>query len=208
MPYAGLSKGDSRPGRASGAGRVVAKLARSRSIVLPAAAVVTGAALFLAIRLEAELDVKDFFDSSSDFVVGLDKLDQHVGATQGEPGIIYIEGDLSSGESLEALRELQSKLQANPYVTKGIGRGAHRIQLDGLPLDGAPGGERVRPFPGDACHRPGDHGHGRRQGAGHRGPDQRQLRLHRGAWHPARRLHPGFHTDPGSEQALPRSHRT
>ena len=120
VPYAGLSEGDSRPGRASGAGRVVAKLARSRSIVLPAAAVVTGAALFLAIRLEAELDVKDFFDSSSDFVVGLDKLDEHVGATQGEPGIIYIEGDLSSGESLEALRELQSKLQANPYVTKGI----------------------------------------------------------------------------------------
>ena len=26
-------------------------------------------------------------------MVGLDKLDQHAGATQGEPGIIYIEGD-------------------------------------------------------------------------------------------------------------------
>ena len=98
---------------------VVARLARSRLIVLPLAAVVTAAALVFAFRLEAQLDVKDFFDSKSDFVVGLDKLDHHVGETQGEPGIIYIEGDLSSRESLEALRELHAKLKANPYVGQG-----------------------------------------------------------------------------------------
>ena len=72
-----------------------------------------------AFRLEAQLDVKDFFDSSSDFVVGLDKLDYHVGNTQGEPGIIYIEGDLASDESLEALRELEAKLKVNSHVAKG-----------------------------------------------------------------------------------------
>ena len=98
----------------------VARLARSRLVVLPIVAVVTGVALVFALRLEAQLDVKDFFDSGSDFVVGLDKLDYHVGATQGEPGIIYIEGDLSSRDSIEALRELQDKLKANPYVAKGI----------------------------------------------------------------------------------------
>ena len=99
---------------------VVVRLARSRLFVLPVVAVVTGASLLLAFRLEAQLDVKDFFDSKSDFVVGLDKLDYHVGTTQGEPGIIYIEGDLSSTDSLEALRELQANLKSNPHVAKGV----------------------------------------------------------------------------------------
>ena len=115
----GYSPDDSRPRSALSAEWVVARLARSRLFVLPVVAVVTGAALVFAVRLEAQLDVKDFFDSGSGFVVGLDKLDYHVGATQGEPGIIYIEGDLSSNDSLEALRELQTKLKANPYVAKG-----------------------------------------------------------------------------------------
>ena len=98
---------------------IVGRLARRRLIVLPIVAIITGAALAFAFRLEAQLDVKDFFDSSSDFVVGLDKLDYHVGNTQGEPGIIYIEGDLSSDESLEALRELEAKLKVNSHVGKG-----------------------------------------------------------------------------------------
>ena len=98
---------------------LVVRLARSRLFVLPVVAIVTAASLVLAFRLEAQLDAKDFFDSKSDFVVGLDKLDYHLGNTQGEPGIIYIEGDLSSTDSLEALRELQAKLKANPHVAKG-----------------------------------------------------------------------------------------
>ena len=116
----GPSANSSQSSRALSAEWVVARLARSCFIVLPVVAVLTGVALLFASRLEVQLDVKDFFDSDSDFVVGLDKLDQHAGATQGEPGIIYIEGDLSSSESLEALRELQSKLKANPHVAKGV----------------------------------------------------------------------------------------
>ena len=99
---------------------LVVRLARSRRFVLPVVAIVTGASLVLAFRLQAQLDVKDFFDSKSDFVVGLDKLDYHVGTPQGKPGIIYIEGDLSSTDSLEALRELQANLKANPHVAKGV----------------------------------------------------------------------------------------
>ena len=98
---------------------IVAGLARKRLLVLPIVALVTVAAVLIALRLEAQLDVKDFFDSSSDFVVGLDKLDYHVGETQGEPGIIYIEGDLSASDSIAALRELEARLKANPYVAKG-----------------------------------------------------------------------------------------
>ena len=116
----GLSPDDSRPRRTLSAEWVVSRLARRRFLVLPVVAVVTGAALVFAFRLEAQLDVKDFLDSGSDFVVGLDKFEYHVGAAQGEPGIIYIEGDLSSVDSIEALRELQAKLKANPYVAKGV----------------------------------------------------------------------------------------
>ena len=110
---------DSRTRRSLGADRAVAGLARRRLVVLPVAVAVTGAALIFAIRLEAQLDARDFFVNDSDFVVGLDKFDQHLGANQGEPGIIYIEGDLSASESLEALRELQSRLKNNPHVAKG-----------------------------------------------------------------------------------------
>ena len=110
---------DSRTRRSLGAERAVAGLARRRLVVLPVAVAVTGAALIFAIRLEAQLDARDFFVNDSDFVVGLDKFDQHLGANQGEPGIIYIEGDLSASESLEGLRELQSRLKNNPHVAKG-----------------------------------------------------------------------------------------
>ena len=115
-----LSPDDSRPRRTLSVEWVVSRLARRRFLVLPVVAVVTGAALVFAFRLEAQLDVKDFLDSRSDFVVGLDKFEYHVGAAQGEPGVIYIEGELSSVDSIEALRELQAKLKANPYVAKGV----------------------------------------------------------------------------------------
>ena len=110
---------DSRTRRSLGAERAVAGVARRRLVVLPIAVALTGAALIFAIRLEAQLDARDFFVNDSDVVVGLDKFDQHLGANQGEPGIIYIEGDLSASESLEALRELQSRLKNNPHVAKG-----------------------------------------------------------------------------------------
>ena len=106
--------------RTSAAAWIVGRLARRRLLLLPAVAAVTGAALFFALRLEAQLDVKDFFDNDSDFVVGLDKLDQHSGAIQGEPASIYVEGDLWSAEAQEALRQLYARLQANPYVARGV----------------------------------------------------------------------------------------
>ncbi len=117
--HAGPMSTDDQPGKTA-MEWVVGTLARRRLILLPAVAVVTCLALVLALRLEAHLDVKDFFDNDSDFVVGLDKLDQHSGAIQGEPASIYVEGDLPSGEALGALRQLYARLQANPYIAKGV----------------------------------------------------------------------------------------
>ncbi len=95
---------------------VVTGLARYRSVVLLVMAGITAASVLLALRLNPELDVKDFFDNNSDFVVGLDKLDEHIAERSGEPGIIYIKGDLTDPEALATIQRFVDKLADNPYV--------------------------------------------------------------------------------------------
>jgi predicted RND superfamily exporter protein len=80
--------------------------------------VLTAASVVLALRLEATFDVKDFFAEDSDLVVGLDKLDEHVGDRSGEGGIVFIRGDLGSPEALTALDAFVESLGANPYLGK------------------------------------------------------------------------------------------
>ena len=90
---------------------VVLTTARMRLVTLPLVAVVTAGSTFLAFQLEPKLDVKDFFDSESDFVRGIDKLYQHRSpSVAGEPAIIYIRGDLTAAESLSAIGELVERL--------------------------------------------------------------------------------------------------
>ena len=97
---------------------VVVRLARLRLAVLVTAAGVTAVAVVFALQLEAEFDVKDFFDSNSDFVVGLDKLDEHVGQRRGEQALIYLEGDLASPDALNSLQRLIENLAANPHIAR------------------------------------------------------------------------------------------
>ena len=98
----------------------VVRLAQKRLILLPLAAVITGVAIFFALKLEATLDVKDFFVSSSDFVVSLDKIDEHVAERGGEPGLVYIKGNLSDPESLGAMRRFLDRLELNPKLAKDV----------------------------------------------------------------------------------------
>ncbi len=99
---------------------LVVRLARFRLAVLAVSAGVTAGAVLLALQLEAEFDVKDFFDSKSDFVVGLDKLDEHVGQRRGEQALIYLEGDLASPEALASIQLLIEKLGDNPHIARGV----------------------------------------------------------------------------------------
>jgi predicted RND superfamily exporter protein len=95
---------------------LVTTLASRRVIVLPVAALVTAASVFFALRLEATFDVKDFFSADSDLVVGLDKLDEHVGDRTGEAGIIFLRGDLTRPDTLAAIAAFTKRLGDNPYV--------------------------------------------------------------------------------------------
>jgi predicted RND superfamily exporter protein len=93
-------------------GRAVAAVARRRAVVLPVVLVTWVAAITLAIQIEPRFDVKDFFAADTDFVVGLDKLDEHVGQQGGEPADIYIEADLTRPETLRALATFAAGVRA------------------------------------------------------------------------------------------------
>ena len=75
-------------------------------------------ASFLAFNLKPVFDVKDFFSSNSNYVIGLDKLDEHYGNRAGEPGIIYLKGDLTNPDSLIALQEFEKSLENDNSVSK------------------------------------------------------------------------------------------
>ena len=93
------------------AGRAATAVARGRALVLPLAIGVTALAVWSASTLEASFDVKDFFTSDSDFVVSLDKLDEHSAA--GEGAIVYVEGDLSTPAALIAIQSFVDGVAAS-----------------------------------------------------------------------------------------------
>ncbi|GMQ85771.1 MAG: hypothetical protein BMS9Abin07_1339 [Acidimicrobiia bacterium] len=111
-------KGVGRIAGLIGAG--IAWLASKRSIVLPVAGVLTIGATFLAVQVPTEFDVKDFFAADSDFVVSLDKVEQHLGARGGEPATIYIETDLTNSTVVARLSQFRDDVVG--LKTEGLAR--------------------------------------------------------------------------------------
>ena len=75
-------------------------------------------ASFMAFNLKPVFDVKDFFSSNSSYVIGLDKLDEHYGSRAGEPGVIYLKGDLTNPDSLIAIKKFEKSLENDDSVSK------------------------------------------------------------------------------------------
>ena len=118
VPAAVASMSPSPEGGAVWLVSLIAGFARYRLAVLPVIAILTILAVFYALRLDASFDVEDFFNSSSDFVVGLDKVDEHVGETSGEPATVYIRGDLTDPQALASIQLFLNKLSDNESVGK------------------------------------------------------------------------------------------
>ena len=117
----GESDGDTQGATVPRAGVVeslVVALARFPPVTLLVAAAVTVASVALALRLDPDLDPKDFVAGSSDFVVSLDNLDEHLGERGGEPGVVYIRGDLTEPSALSALQGFIDQLSRNPYLAR------------------------------------------------------------------------------------------
>ena len=103
-----------------GMARVILPLARAPWAVLPFVALATALTTYLAFQLEPQFDAEDFLDSDSDFVIGVNKLDEHnAPSLSGEPGQIYVRGDLTDPQSLAGLRELLDRLGDNDSVGRG-----------------------------------------------------------------------------------------
>ena len=73
--------------------KLVTLAATNVLLVIFVTVIVTSYSIYSALKLTPSFDVKDFFDSESDFVIGLDKFDEFIAG--GEPGVTYIKGDLT-----------------------------------------------------------------------------------------------------------------
>ena len=91
---------------------------RVPKILLILSIIFTIFASFMAFNLKPVFDVKDFFSSNSSYVIGLDKLDEHYGSRAGEPGVIYLKGDLTNPDSLIAIKKFEKSLENDDSVSK------------------------------------------------------------------------------------------
>ena len=97
--------------RGAAIGRAAAAIARRRKVVLPVVFASLVAAAVVAFQIEPRFDVKDFFAADTDFVVSLDKLDEHVGQQGGEPAAVYVETDLTQPAVLRALETFATSVR-------------------------------------------------------------------------------------------------
>jgi predicted RND superfamily exporter protein len=95
------------------AGTIVHFLARWRVFTLPAVAILAILGIIGASKVERGFEIKDFFSSKTDFVMSLDKLEQYYGSGGGESDYIFVEGDLTSPETLVALETAQADIAAS-----------------------------------------------------------------------------------------------
>ena len=131
---------------------LIVLLSRIPWLVLPIVALATAGTTYLAFQLDPKFDTKDFFDSESEFVVGIDKLDEHVAPSlSGEPAIIYIQGDLTTPESLKGLRELLDRFGENGNLSRAQDGGVFLYNRTVFQLLGrVTGSEVARKAVGDA----------------------------------------------------------
>ena len=92
------------------AGTAVHFLARWRVFTLPAVAVLAIAGLYGASQVETSFEFSDFFSPRTDFIQGLERLETHYGSATGGAAYIYVEGDLTDPDTIEAMEAAIERL--------------------------------------------------------------------------------------------------
>ncbi len=121
--------------RGSWIGKLVASTSNKWFVMLPLILIVTGVTAWGWLNLETKMDVKEVFDSRSDLVIGLDKLDEHVAQKAGEPVSLYIKGDFTQHEALYAIKATIQEMEDDEHVARRISDGkpdAHDLLFDFL----------------------------------------------------------------------------
>ena len=109
----GISKVERPSTAAQFAGNIVESVVKYRFAVLLATAGITILAFLMAVRLDSTFDAKDFISPNSDFVMSLDKMDEHLGERGGEPAVILISGNLADLSTIDAITLVYENLQNN-----------------------------------------------------------------------------------------------
>ncbi len=110
-------------------GRWIAAVATRPVVVVVVAALLTAGATVLALQVPTRFDVEDYFSADSDFVVGLDLLDEHVGSRDGEPAQLYVEADLTDPAVEAHLRQAVADVRA--LDSEVLARNADGVVVEG-----------------------------------------------------------------------------
>jgi len=116
-------------------GNLVSLASNKWFVTLPLILLVTGVAAWGWLNLETKLDAKEAFDARSDLVVSLDKLDEHVAQKAGEPAYIFIKGDFTRHETLDAIKATIREMDDDEHVARRMSDGkpdAYDLLLDFL----------------------------------------------------------------------------
>jgi len=92
------------------AGTVVHFVARWRVFTLPAVAILAVLGLYGASQVQTAFELSDFFSSRTDFIQGLERLEDHYGSAFGGSAYIYLEGDLTDPATIEAMEAAIDRL--------------------------------------------------------------------------------------------------
>jgi len=101
-------------------GNIVVWVSNRWFLTLPLILIITGVAAWGWLNLETKLDPKEAFDSKSDLIVGLDKLDEHVAQKAGEPAFLYIRGDFTQHTALYAMRAVIKEMDGNEHIARRV----------------------------------------------------------------------------------------
>ena len=99
-------------------GKLVIFFTEKRYFALSLLVLLTIAGVFGWANLETKLEAKDALSPDCDFVIGLDKVTEHVGNQAGEQAIFYIRGDFTEYESLESIKKLVIELDDDEHVAR------------------------------------------------------------------------------------------
>lgn len=111
---------DTSPSRGLWMAEMVSLASRKWFVTLPLILIATGVAAIGWINLDTKMDPKEAFDSHSDLIVGLDKMDEHVAQKAGEPAYLYIQGDFTHQEALDAIKATVEEMDDDQYVARRL----------------------------------------------------------------------------------------
>ncbi|MDD4923539.1 MAG: MMPL family transporter [Dehalococcoidales bacterium] len=109
-------------------GKLVIFFTEKRYFTLSMVVLLTIAGIIGWTNLETKLEAKDALSPDCDFVIGLDKVTEHIGTQAGEVAIFYIRGDFTDHESLTAMNNLVIELDDNKYVARIAGDGSLNVK--------------------------------------------------------------------------------